>query len=355
MKILDPRRDPRAIARAARILRRGGLVAFPTETVYGLGADALDPRAVRRIFRAKGRPPRNPLIVHVASVRQAESLAAALPPAARRLMRRFWPGPLTIVLPKSDRVPSVVTAGLRTVALRMPAHPAARALLRAAGVPVAAPSANRSGRPSPTTAAHVVADLGPRVDAVLDGGPARVGLESTVVDLSGPEPRVLRPGAVTPAQIARVLGRRVGRTLRSARSPGMRYRHYAPRTPVVVAEGAGKIRNLLRNGGRIGVVLTRSSKSARFEKSIGRRSGPGPFAEASGARRSSEGRRRGGPSHSRILVVRLGPSLANVARRLYATLRDLDARGLDRIVVEAVPERGIGVAIMNRLRKAAGR
>lgn len=305
-----------SIDKAARILRRGGLVAFPTETVYGLGANALDAKAVRRIFKVKGRPPRNPLIVHVASVRQVESLVSRLPGEAKRLMRRFWPGPLTIVLPKSPRVPKVTTAGLTTVAIRMPNHPLARKLLRRAGVPVAAPSANRSGRPSPTTAQHVIDDLGDRVDLVLEGGPTKYGLESTVVDLSRRPPVLLRPGAITAEQLSRVLGVRVQRAPRSRRSPGMRYRHYAPRTPLRFGT-ASKIRALLRRTKkRVGLILTRS--------------------------RGFRGAR----------TVALGPQPEKVARRLYGAMRELDKRGLDLIVVETVPERGMGAAVMDRLRKA---
>lgn len=305
-----------SIDRAARILRRGGLVAFPTETVYGLGANALDARAVRRIFKVKGRPLRNPLIVHVASIKQASTLVSRLPEEAKRLMRRFWPGPLTIVLPKSVRVPSVTTAGLATVAIRMPNHPLALRLLRRANVPVAAPSANRSGGPSPTTAQHVLEDLGDRVDYVLDGGPTKLGLESTVVDLSRWPPVLLRPGAITAEQLSRVLGVRVRRAPRSRRSPGMRYRHYAPRTPLRFGN-ASRIQTLLRRTKKsVGLILTRS--------------------------RGLRG----------MVTTTLGPALRNVARGLYGAVRELDKRGLDLIVVEAVPERGIGHAIMNRLRKA---
>src|SRR5262245_24196245 len=229
---VDPLRpDPAAVARAAEVVRGGGLVAFPTETVYGLGALALDPAAVGHIFTAKGRPASNPLIVHVAEP-GPHDLAAAWPAAAARLAERFWPGPLTLVLTRTERVPDIVTAGGLTVALRMPAHPVALALLRAVGVPVAAPSANRSTRLSPTLAAHILDGLDGRIDLILDAGPTAGGLESTVLDLTTDPPRLLRPGLVTPAEIEAV----VGPVARSAStetagplpSPGMLARHYAP-------------------------------------------------------------------------------------------------------------------------------
>lgn len=197
----------KAITRAADIIRRGGLVAFPTETVYGLGATATDAAAVRRIFQAKGRPADNPLIVHVSDYEQLNAVAASLPEGAAELVDRFWPGPLSLVLPRSGAIPDEVSAGLPTVAVRMPSHPVALRLIARAGVPIAAPSANRSGRPSPTMASHVLADLAGRIDAVIDGGPCPVGVESTVLDLTGAVPLILRPGAITAEAIAKCLGR----------------------------------------------------------------------------------------------------------------------------------------------------
>ncbi|MBX6378963.1 MAG: threonylcarbamoyl-AMP synthase, partial [Clostridia bacterium] len=229
--------EPGAVATAATILRHGGLVAFPTETVYGLGADAFNEDAVRRIFAVKGRPPDNPLIVHVAGPRDVGRLSLE-PSAARALIAAFWPGPLTLVLPRRPEVPAVVAAGLDSVAVRCPAHPVARALIAAAGTPLAAPSANRSGRPSPTWAADVLADLGGLIDAVLDGGPCPVGVESTVVDLTGPRPVLLRPGGVTVEALRRHLPDLETRSPAGpARSPGLRYRHYAPATPLWLYEG----------------------------------------------------------------------------------------------------------------------
>ncbi len=318
-----PGDDPEALARAAAVLRAGGLCAFPTETVYGLGADALNPAAVARIFAAKQRPADNPLIVHVADVAAARALARDFPPLAERAAEALWPGPLTIVLPRGDRVPDVTTAGQPTVALRVPAHPVALALLRACGRPLAAPSANRSGRPSPTRAAHVLADLGGRVELILDGGPTLHGLESSVLDLAGPRPLLLRRGAVGLEQLRALLGEvdrlEAGDAAAAARSPGLRHRHYAPRARVeLVAEGAGEqaAERALAAGDRVALIVRRAVVSA-------------------------------------AVVEHLPGSLADFAHALFASLRALDEAVVDRIVVEAVPEHGIGAAIMDRLRRAA--
>jgi len=224
--------DP--VARAADLLRAGKLVAIPTETVYGLGANALDEAAVRRIFEAKGRPLSSPLIVHVSDVAMARSLAKAWPPEAEALAARFWPGPLTIIVPKDSRVPDAVTAGLPSVALRMPSHPIALAVIEEAGIPIAAPSANRFTELSPTTAQHVRDGLGDRVDFILEGGPCTVGIESTVISLAGPKPRILRPGMVSQTQIEEVIG--PVETGGGAESPGQHPKHYSPRTRVVIGE-----------------------------------------------------------------------------------------------------------------------
>ena len=241
---VDPRSpDPDAIAAAAAVLRAGGLVAFPTETVYGLGADALDPAAVRRIYEAKGRPAFNPIIVHVASIEHARRLARHWPAHATRLAERFWPGPLTLVVPKGTIVPDIVTAGLDAVGIRVPAHPVALALIRAADLPVAAPSANRFTQLSPTSADHVAQALGDRVDVLLDGGPASVGIESTVVDLTGPMPRLLRPGMISIASLEEVVGpveRDIAEPAGEAPrlSPGQVERHYAPRATLQLLSSA---------------------------------------------------------------------------------------------------------------------
>lgn len=318
MKVVhvDPARPDRAaIAAAAELLRAGGLVAFPTETVYGLGADARSEDAVRAIFAAKGRPADNPLIVHVADTAALGRVAAAVTPLAARLAERFWPGPLTLVLQAAPDVPAVTTGGLATVAVRVPDHPVALALLRAARVPVAAPSANRSGRPSPTTAAHVLTDLGERgVGVVLDGGACAIGIESTVVDARGDAPVILREGAV-PREALTGAATASG----SPSSPGTRHRHYAPSYPVeVVACGQGPRRahTLAGQGRRVGLIAA--------EK---------------------------GPDGVTTLAVVEGP--VALGRVLYDALRAGEADQLDVVVVEAVTETGIGRAVMDRLRRAA--
>ena len=235
-----------SVALGARLIREGELVGFPTETVYGLGANALDARAVAKIFEAKGRPQDNPLITHVACVEEIPPLVRAIPAAARKLMEAFWPGPMTLILPKADCIPDAVSAGLDTVGIRLPANADARRLIRASGCPIAAPSANRSGRPSPTTALHVLEDMDGRIPLILDGGACQVGVESSVIDATGEVPVILRPGGITPEMVERVLGHvRVDEHVMSplregdvARSPGMKYKHYAPKAKAVIFSGA---------------------------------------------------------------------------------------------------------------------
>jgi L-threonylcarbamoyladenylate synthase len=322
----EPEAD--VIARAAAVLRGGGLVAFPTETVYGLGANALDPAAVARIFAAKGRPATNPLIVHVAEAEEAQRVAAAWPEAAARLAERFWPGPLTLVLPKRGTVPGAVTAGGPTVAVRVPAHPVARALIRAAGVPVAAPSANRSTRLSPTRTEHVLAGLDGRIELVLDGGPTAGGLESTVLDMTGTPPRLLRPGLVTPGEIEAVIGG-VARPASAAAatgeplpSPGMLRRHYAPRAVLECVEddGRARVEELQRQGVRVGWLT---------------------FAAVPAAL----------PAGGRTVVMPGDPGAC--AAELYAVLHALDAAGMERVVVELPPDREEWLAVRDRLRRAS--
>ncbi len=321
--------DPLAIAAAATVLRAGGLVAFPTETVYGLGADALDPAAVRRIFEAKGRPAFNPVIVHVASLEQARRLARRWPADATRLASRFWPGPLTLVVPKEITVPDIVTAGLDAVGIRVPAHPVALALIRAANLPVAAPSANRFTQLSPTSADHVAQALGDRVDLLLDGGPAQVGIESTVVDLTGARPRLLRPGMISVAALEEVVGPLAPDAAEPAGdaprlSPGQVERHYAPRAPLV--------------------VLTRS----QIEELADREETEDPNQAVTGALVYTDLR-----LPTRWHVVRLPERADGYAHGLYAGLHQLDDAGCARIVVELPPSGSEWSAVHDRLRRAA--
>ncbi|TSC79222.1 MAG: translation factor SUA5 [Candidatus Peregrinibacteria bacterium Gr01-1014_25] len=329
MRILsiDPRRpDPAAIAEAAELLRAGKLVAFPTETVYGLGAHALDADAVERIFAAKGRPPRNPIIVHVPDLLSAEDVASSIPAAAERLAKRFWPGPLTLVLPKRDIVPSVVTGGGQTVAVRVPAHPVALALLEAADVPIAAPSANPSMRLSPTRAEHVIEGLGDTVALILDAGPAPGGIESTVVDVSGDEPVLLRPGLLPHARIEEVLGvplrRREAGGGDALLSPGMLAKHYAPRTPLELclsnADALRRTEDLASQGLRVGFV-------------------PLGAAVPSSAMRQQP----------------LPGDPERAAAVLYDMLHALDAAGVDRIIVTLPPDHPSWTAIRDRLMRAS--
>jgi L-threonylcarbamoyladenylate synthase len=317
--------EPNRVARAAALLRAGGLVAFPTETVYGLGALALNAAAVRRIFAAKGRPANNPIIVHIADAKDAVHAAACWPEAAARLAERFWPGPLTLVVPRGPAVPDVTTAGGPTVALRVPAHPVALALLRATGAPIAAPSANRSGELSPTRAEHVLRGLAERIDLVLDAGPTSGGVESTVLDVTASPPRLLRPGLIGPAQLEAVIGpiarSEPARCEPALPSPGMLPRHYAPRTPLECAGvGRRRVEELLCAGARVGwLALTSSPESG-----------------------------------SRGLVVRRMPSdPVEYAAQLYAALHALDEAAVDRIVVDAPPQGEAWLAVRDRLRRAA--
>ncbi|MEU2420725.1 L-threonylcarbamoyladenylate synthase [Streptomyces sp. NPDC007851] len=313
------------IEKAAGVLRAGGLVALPTETVYGLGANAEDPAAVSRIFQVKGRPPSHPLIVHIADAKQLDDWVQDVPQVARLLAEHFWPGPLTLVLRRGRRVPLEATGGLETVAVRVPDHPVALALLSAFGGGVTAPSANRFGSVSPTTADHVRAELGEAVDFVLDGGPCEVGVESTIVDATGEIPSVLRPGGVTREDLEAVLGCPVAVPATSrVRVPGQHPSHYAPRARVVLVEPEKVVAEAelaQELGHQVGVFLPASLSDAPVK------------------------------AHA---VVTVPSSTAAYARGLYGFLRELDQRGCDLIIASLPVEEGLGLAIANRLRRAAG-
>jgi len=340
LKVTPSNPEATKIQVAAEIIKKGGLVAFPTETVYGLGADALNAAAVLALFEAKRRPLDNPPILHVADKTEVAPLVKAVPKKAELLMEKFWPGPLTIIFKHSAKVPSVTTAGLDTVAVRMPKHPVALALIKASTQPIAAPSANLAGKPSPTTAEHVYDDLNGRINAIIDGGRADIGVESTVVDLSLDPPILLRPGGTPFEALEAVLPELILHpfvqaekelSLEKTPSPGMRHKHYAPKAPVILVEGnlldvVAKIKELTEvyraKGKKVGVLSTDETKNsyqADTVKSLGNRS-----------------------------------NLASIAQNLFCQLRDIDAENVDVIIAESVPSEGLGLAVMNRLRKASG-
>lgn len=331
--------DAAAVQEAGQVLKTGGLVAIPTETVYGLGGDALDARASEKIYAAKGRPSDNPLIVHIADTSALDELCDRVPAAAYKLADAFWPGPLTMIVPKSEKVPYETTGGLDTVAVRFPSHPAAQAIIKASETYVAAPSANTSGRPSPTTAAHVFEDMNGRIEMIIDGGQVGIGIESTIVDLTGDIPMILRPGYITKAMLEAVLGNvsvdpAIFTSLSDGaapKAPGMKYKHYAPKGDLTIVEGESKavvqrINNLVTKrkaeGARTAVIATdetRSDYCCDIVESIGTRSDE-----------------------------------QTIAHNLYDILRRMDEYGVDYIYSESFSEGLLGQAIMNRLLKAAG-
>ncbi|WP_431803036.1 L-threonylcarbamoyladenylate synthase [Halobacillus andaensis] len=320
------------IKEAAALLRNQQVVAFPTETVYGLGADATNEAAVRRIFEAKGRPSDNPLIVHVGERSQVDELVTRIPEVAEKLMDHFWPGPLTLVLPSNHKAAHNVTAGLDTVAIRMPSDPIALAILKETGLPLAAPSANRSGRPSPTDAEHVYQDLNGRIAGIVDGGPTGVGVESTVIDCTTEIPIILRPGGVTKEEVEQLIPRVIidpalaGQTEHQPKSPGMKYTHYAPESPLWLIEGDDEffrqqLEALKDEGQRIAVIASHELASQL--------------------------------NHEHVTGCGSREHLAEVAGELYRALRHYKKTDIDVILCESFPEHGVGAAIMNRLRKAA--
>lgn len=327
------------LAEAAQILRDGGLVAFPTETVYGLGANALDEAAAKKIYAAKGRPSDNPLIAHISCLEELKPLVAYIPEAGRKLAEAYWPGPLTMVFPKSDIVPYGTTGGLDTVAVRMPSDPVANRLIKLAGVPVAAPSANTSGRPSPTTAQHVWQDMEGKIEMILDGGPVGIGVESTIVDVSGDVPTLLRPGAITMEMLRETVGRvEIDPAIQAPpsadlrpKAPGMKYRHYAPHADLQLIEGEtdkvvetinALVKEKLAEGKKVGVICTDETKD-RF-----------PQGE--------------------VRSVGLRAKEETIAHNLFAVLREFDDLDVDCIYSESFSKDHLGQAIMNRLTKAAG-
>jgi len=324
---------------AVQVLLAGGTVAFPTETVYGLGANALDGAAVQKIFLAKGRPGDNPLIVHVARREEMDRLVTRVPARAERLISLFWPGPLTLILPRSRAVPDQVTAGLDTVAIRMPRHPVALALIRAAGIPVAAPSANLSGKPSPTTAQHVWQDLQGKIAGLIDGGNAGVGVESTVLDLTTDVPTILRPGGITLEELKAVLGDvkldpHLSNKELAPKAPGMKYTHYAPEAPVFIVEGnleqiKAKFMEIIKKetNTKVGLMVSQEVYQELKDKL---------------------------PKNFHLEIVGERSQLALVAANLFSVLRQFDQGDVDIIYAESFPQVDIGAAIMNRLYKAAG-
>ena len=336
---IDPQAiDLEAVTRAGEILKKGGLVAFPTETVYGLGGDATNPDASHKIYSAKGRPSDNPLIVHITNLEALEKIVAEVPKAAYQLAERFWPGPLTMIFQKNDRIPYETTGGMDTVAVRMPSDPIARALIDASTGYIAAPSANTSGRPSPTQAEHVAQDLSGKIDMILDGGPVNIGLESTIVDLTEDVPMILRPGYITLEMLQEVLGEvRVDPGLiaadsdRKPKAPGMKYRHYAPKADLKGVEGETHAvvqtinrlsEELIARKKSVGIIATEETKD-QYDKGI---------VISIGGRDDEEA----------------------IARHLYGSLRQFDELGVDAIFSESFATAGMGQAIMNRLLKAAG-
>lgn len=333
----DP--DPNIIKKAAKVLQRGGLVAFPTETVYGLGADGLNASACKKIYEAKGRPSDNPLILHISDLSELKKIVKVIPPRADAVMEKFWPGPMTLIFQKADCVPKEVTGGLNTVAVRFPSHKVARRLIKEAGLPIAAPSANSSGKPSPTKASHVEYDLSGKIDMIIDGGSCEVGLESTILDLTGDIPTILRPGAVTKEMLEEVLGKvefdpailaKPDKNL-VPKAPGMKYIHYSPKADVTLVRGnlkdvAEKINILAKEavekGIKVGIMATKQTADLY--------------------------------TAGEVLVVGDRDNIETIGEGLFRTLREFDHIGAEVVYSEIVEEKGEGAAIMNRLKKSAG-
>lgn len=339
IKIDENNIDIELLREAADIIKAGGLVAFPTETVYGLGANALDSKAAKRIYEAKGRPSDNPLIAHIARLEDIKAVSDDTNPNVEKLSNAFWPGPLTMIVNKNDNVPYETTGGLGTVAVRMPSNKIARKLIELSRLPIAAPSANTSGRPSPTRAEHVIEDMDGRIDMIIDGGDVGIGVESTIVDLTSDIPMILRPGAITKKMLENVLGKisldpSLGKPMADnikPKAPGMKYRHYAPKAELILVEGSEesvvaaineKAEAAVKNGIKVGIIATDETKD-RYNSGM-------------------------------VLSIGSRNSEADIAHNLYATLRSFDSENVELIYSESFSSIGLGYAIMNRLTKAAG-
>lgn len=321
---------------AASIIQKGGLVAFPTETVYGLGANALNAKAVAKIFKVKRRPIDNPLIVHIAKFEELDKLAKIIPQKAKLLVRKFWPGPLTLVLLKKKNVPKEVTAGSKTIAIRMPANRFALELIRNAGVPIAAPSANLAGKPSSTTATHVMEDFNGKIDLIIDGGQTDIGVESTVLDLTENSPVILRPGAVTKEMLEKIIGK--VRTLKknktgNIKSPGLKYKHYAPKAKMILV--TGDMNEIIKKTKKLIIYFKKRNKKVGLMTSVETK--------------------KSYNAENTILSVGSRKNLKIVARNLFFVLREFDRLDVEVILAECFPETKIGYAIQNRLKKAASR
>ena len=342
---------------AAQILRDGGLVAFPTETVYGLGGNALDEKAAGKIYAAKGRPSDNPLIAHVSCAAEVTPLVKYIPEAGKKLMDAFWPGPLTIIFPKSDIVPYATTGGLDTVAIRMPVDPIANRMIALAGVPVAAPSANTSGRPSPTTADHVWQDLNGKIEMIIDGGPVGIGVESTIVDVSGDVPAVLRPGAITMEMLKNILGEVtidpaiLGPMSEGVRpkAPGMKYKHYAPKADLTLVEPAN-VADARKTGEAVAMTQEQVEQMVKTVWKLAKEKMDAGYKV--GIICTDESRSHYPQGEVRSIGAR--KSQESVAHNLYALLREFDDLKVDYIFSESFTQDHLGQAIMNRLSKAAG-
>ena len=336
IKVNEKRPNHVIISKASKLITSGEIIAFPTETVYGLGANALDPSAVLKIFKIKGRPSDNPLIIHIADMNTLRTLVSQIPSRANQIIKKFWPGPVTVVLKKSKIVPKITTGGLNTVAIRMPRNNVALALIRKSGLPIAAPSANISGRPSPTTAIHVKDDLDGKIKLILDGGRTKIGIESTVIDMTQTTPVILRPGGISKESIENEIGKVLfhnsvigihRKKVKIYRSPGMKYRHYSPKAHVILVEGSENdvkckiiqlTEKLQAEGKKVSIMTASKSLKVNPEK-----------------------------------IQYMGRSLETIARNLFANLRQADKNNTDVIIVQGIQYNKTGVAIMNRLKKAA--